>query len=277
MITDSIHGANLVDIVYGQVPGTGDVAEDFVEATKVHRDAMSWDAPGVRMLEVTPAMHPVIARAGQRHLSRDTVVLPPPGPLDTPLEVALRERTSAFGYDDRPLSLVELATLLRRTWEPQEGTGPSYGTQPRRPSPSAGALNPLELWVVVRAVDSLTPGLYHVEMPDHGTALLTRVADVDRDALARAGLQEGMIHDAPVTVVVAMMPWRSRFKYGARAVRFALIEAGHACQTLLLVAAGMGLAARPLGGFCDDEVNRVLGFCGVDEVPLYLVPIGHRR
>ncbi|QNK53237.1 nitroreductase family protein [Dermacoccus sp. PAMC28757] len=194
MITDSVHGANLVDVVYGEVPAPGDPAEDFVEATKIRRDAMSWDAPGVRMLQTTPEMHPIIARAGQRHVSRARTELPAPMKVETSVADALDRRSSADGFADEELTLTELATLLRLAWEPRPGTGPASGTQPRRATPSAGALFPL--------------------------------------------------------------------------------EAGHLCQTLLLTASAMDLAARPLGGFCDDEVNGTLGFCGVDEVPLYLVPVG---
>lgn len=274
MITDSVHGANLVDVVYGKLPEVGDVAEDFVEATKIHRDAMSWDAPGVRMLQTTPEMHPIIARAGQRHISRPAVVLPPPQPIQRSFEEVMSARHSAEGFTDASISLQELSTLLRMVWEPREGTGPATGTQPRRAVPSAGALFPLELWVVVRHVVGLIPGLYHVEMPDAGRASLVRVGDVEEPALARAALQEDMVSAAAVTLVVTMMPWRSRFKYGLRAVRFALIEAGHLCQTVLLTAEALGLGSRALGGFCDDEVSSILGFCGVDEVPLYLIPVG---
>lgn len=274
MITDSVHGANLVDVVYGELPPVADVAEDFVEATKLHRDAMSWDAPGVRMLETTPEMYPIIARAGQKHVSRQAVPLPEPQALECSFTDALAQRRSATAFSQDALTLAEVATVLRLAWEPRTGTGPACGSQPQRPVPSAGALFPLELWLVVRNVDALAPGLYHVEMPDAADACLRRVADVDHAALSRAGLQEEMLSSAACTVVVTMMPWRSRFKYGPRAVRFALIEAGHLCQTVLLTSAATGLAARPLGGFCDDEVSAALGLCGVDEVPLYLVPIG---
>lgn len=274
MITDSVHGANLVDVVYAPVPELGDAAEDFVEATKIHRDAMSWDAPGVRMLQTTPEMLPIIARAGQRHTSRQEIVLPPAEKVETTVQRAALTRRSANGYADEPMSLQQVATLLRMSWEVHAGTGPSHGSQPSRPVPSAGALNPLELWLVVRRVDGIDAGLYHVEMHSAGQASLRAMGRVDHDALARAALQEEFVNDAAVTLVISMMPWRSRFKYGQRAVRFALMEAGHAAQMVLLSASAMGLAARPLGGFCDDEVSNILGMCGVDEVPLYLIPVG---
>lgn len=274
MITDSVHGANLVDVVYGRVPTVGDAAEDFIEATKIHRDAMSWDAPGVRMLQTTPQMYPIIARAGQRHVSRRSVALPAAHQLTGSYSDVVAGRRSTEGFQDSPVELQDLATLLRMVWEPRPGTGPSAGTQPRRSVPSAGALFPLELWVVARNVIGLTPGLYHVEMPGHGTAELVWVSDVDHQAFCLAGLQEEMLSAAAFTIVISMMPWRSRFKYGPRAVRFALLEAGHVCQAILLTAEALGLGARALGGFCDDEVSHCLGFDGVDEAPLYLIPVG---
>jgi SagB-type dehydrogenase family enzyme len=71
------------------------------------------------------------------------------------------------------------------------------------------------------------------------------------------------------------MFWRSRFKYGARAYRFALMEAGHVGQNLLLAAAALGLGAVPLGGFYDREVDAFLGVDGIYEASLYLVPVGY--
>ena len=71
------------------------------------------------------------------------------------------------------------------------------------------------------------------------------------------------------------MFWRSRFKYGARAYRFALMEAGHVGQNLLLAAAALGLDAVPLGGFYDRNVDAFLGVDGIYEASLYLVPVGY--
>lgn len=270
-----IHSANLVDIVYGgRLPDVGDAAEDYVEASKLHRDAMGWDAPGVQFLEQTPAMHPVVARGYRGYESRRAVRLPVPAEVTMSLAEACRRRRSADALTGAGITLGDLSTLLRTAWEPVGSTGPRFGTQPRRPVPSAGALQPLDVWVVAHRVDGLPAGLYYARMPETGTAELVDMGPCDLQALAEASLQPEIVGEAAVTLVVSAMPWRQRFKYGQRALRFALIEAGHLVQTIQLVGSGIGLASRPLGGFVDDEVSRVVGLDGVDEVPLYVLPVG---
>ena len=70
------------------------------------------------------------------------------------------------------------------------------------------------------------------------------------------------------------MFWRTRFKYGLRGYRFALLEAGHAAQNLLLAATALRVPALPLGGFFDARVEALLGIDGVDESVLYGIALG---
>lgn len=67
---------------------------------------------------------------------------------------------------------------------------------------------------------------------------------------------------------------RTAEKYGDRAERYVQMEAGHVCQNMLLEATGLGLAAVPMGAFSDDELRTALGV-GDEELPLYVVPVGH--
>ncbi|TMQ27155.1 MAG: SagB/ThcOx family dehydrogenase [Deltaproteobacteria bacterium] len=48
-------------------------------------------------------------------------------------------------------------------------------------------------------------------------------------------------------------------KYGEKAYRMALFEAGHLAQNLLLVAAASGLAGVPLCGFDDEQLSLSAG------------------
>jgi SagB-type dehydrogenase family enzyme len=79
-----------------------------------------------------------------------------------------------------------------------------------------------------------------------------------------------------IALVVSAMFWRSRFKYGQRGYRFTLLEAGHVVQNVLLAAEALELAAVPVGGFFDRKVAELLDIDGVNEAPLYVVPIGRR-
>ena len=67
---------------------------------------------------------------------------------------------------------------------------------------------------------------------------------------------------------------RTRFKYGLRGYRFALLEAGHVAQNLLLAATALGLAAVPLGAFFDRRADVFLRLDGVNESTLYTIAVG---
>ena len=45
-------------------------------------------------------------------------------------------------------------------------------------------------------------------------------------------------------------------------------------QNMVLAATSLGLTHRPIGGFYDDEVADVIGLDGVNEAPLYILPVG---
>ena len=59
-----------------------------------------------------------------------------------------------------------------------------------------------------------------------------------------------------------------------RGYRFALLEAGHVVQNLLLTATALGLGAVPLGGYYDRLTDEFLGLDGVNESTLYTVAVG---
>jgi nitroreductase len=54
------------------------------------------------------------------------------------------------------------------------------------------------------------------------------------------------------------------------------LEAGHACQNLLLQAVALGLGAVPIGAFRDEEVQEALSLPS-NRKPLYIVPIGYPK
>ncbi|MGI8420822.1 MAG: nitroreductase family protein [Gaiellaceae bacterium] len=61
---------------------------------------------------------------------------------------------------------------------------------------------------------------------------------------------------------------------GLRGYRFALLEAGHLAQNLLLTGTALELACIPLGGFFDRRMDDLLDLDGVNESMLYAVAVG---
>jgi SagB-type dehydrogenase family enzyme len=121
-------------------------------------------------------------------------------------------------------------------------------------------------------VDDVQPGLYFYRPLDHR---LDRLLQGDlSDSLEKATYLGESIRGAGACIVITATFLRSRFKYGERAYRFVLLEAGHIAQNILLVAEAQDLGAVAVGGFVDDQVNDLLGLDGLREAALYLVLVG---
>ncbi len=175
------------------------------------------------------------------------------------IEEALERRRSVRAFVDTPLTAAEIGQLL---WAAQGVTDDAD----HRTSPSAGALYPLELYV------GTSNGLFHYDPVRHG---LTLHAPGDlRPAMHAAGLYQDALGDAPAVFVIAAVFERTAVKYGGRAPRYVHMEAGHAGQNILLEAVALGLAAVPMGAFDDALLTEALSLPD-DQVPLYLIPVGH--
>ena len=182
------------------------------------------------------------------------------------LEALLLQRRSVREYREAALDLSAIGQLL---WAAQGITNP----QGFRTAPSAGALYPLELYVVVGKVDGLSPGLYHYH-PD--THRLQQTEDGDlRHILARAALAQPWVKTAAAVVVVTAVYGRTTRKYGERGIRYVHMEVGHAAQNLFLQAEALGLAAVVVGAFEDDAVATALKL-PTDVQPLMLIPVARK-
>jgi SagB-type dehydrogenase family enzyme len=199
--------------------------------------------------------------------SHGTLALPEPDKAGQhPLENLLQQRRSVRDYRDTPLSLSDIGQLL---WAAQGITH----RQGLRTAPSAGALYPLELYVIAGRVDSLPAGIYHYQ-PD-GHRLLTKHRGDRRNGLARAAFGQPWLEDAAAVVVFAAVFERTARKYGERAVRYVHMETGHAAQNLFLQAGALGLDTVTVGAFDDNAVTSMLQL-PADARPLLLMPVGGR-
>ncbi len=205
------------------------------------------------------------AMAGQS--SQASIILPDPAKDGLfSVEAALQARRSIRSYADEALTLAEVGQLL---WAAQ-GTTSSRGF---RTAPSAGALYPLEIFVVVGNVTDLPSGVYRYHPNTHALGK-TSGGDL-RQALRQSALGQRCLAEAPVVMVISAVYERTTAKYRERGVRYAMMEAGHAAQNIYLQAVSLEIGTVVIGAFQDKQVQSVLN-CRADEKPLYLMPLGKK-
>jgi SagB-type dehydrogenase family enzyme len=249
----------------GRPSRSGAVARAFDEATKhslqsVRRRGhfLDWDNK--------PKPFKVIPGSDRVELPRG---VPPTG---VPVLEAVRTGTAASG--ERSPGLVDLARLLV--------TG--AGVRPRvhaggqefffRRYASAGALYPVEIYAACSSLSGLPAGVYHFD--PRGPAL-ERLREGDhRGYLVRAVGGEPAVAEAPITMVLTGIPWRTAWKYTERGYRHLFWDAGMILANLLALASAAALPAEVILGFVDDEVEALLGLDRAREFPLCLLSVGSR-
>ena len=182
------------------------------------------------------------------------------------VEKAMRGRRSIRSYSDAPLTLAEVSQLL---WAAQGITN----DRGFRTAPSAGALYPLEVYVVAGKVEGLPAGIYKYRPREHE---LWRVDLGDkRRELSGAALGQEPVADGAIDIVFAAVYGRTAVKYGERATRYVHMEIGHAAQNVFLQAGALDLGAAVIGAFFDEEVEKVVQM-ERDERALYIMPVGRK-
>ena len=194
---------------------------------------------------------------------KEEIILPDPKMKgEISLEEAFSSRRSDRHFQQKDLELEHISQIL---WAAQGITESSRGF---RTAPSAGALYTLELFVVK------SDGLFHYIPADHK---LEKLSPSDfRSDLMKASLFQESISEAPAVIVIAAVFERTTVKYGERGVRYVYMEAGHACQNILLEATALGLGAVPIGAFSDNEVQKALSL-QLNCIPLYVIPVGYKK
>ena len=178
----------------------------------------------------------------------------------------LHKRRSVRHFKDEPMTKSELSQLL---WAAQGITNQGSGF---RTAPSAGALYPVETYVVVNSVTDVEPGVYHYAVDKHELDQL-RVGDF-RLPVAQAALDQEMAYRANVVFIWTAVFERSRWKYKQRAYRYVYLDAGHIAQNVALAAVAQDLGSCQIAALYDDEVNELVGADGIEESVVYMTVVG---
>ncbi|MBN1263658.1 MAG: SagB/ThcOx family dehydrogenase [Candidatus Pacebacteria bacterium] len=197
-----------------------------------------------------------------------TISLPLPQ-LDSSvsLEEAISKRRSKRNFKNDRLTLQQVSQIL---WAAQGITDQKNNL---RTAPSAGALYPLDLYLVVgeEKVTGLTAGVYHYLSQIHE---LERILEKDlRDSLMKASLFQVYVKKAPIILIITVEYERTTQKYGKRGVQYAHMEAGHVGQNVALQVTSLDLGTVTVGAFEPEKIKKILNL-PTNYQPLYVMPIG---
>jgi SagB-type dehydrogenase family enzyme len=183
---------------------------------------------------------------------------------DMPVETALFKRRSVRDFVDYTISLKDISQLL---WAGQGITG----QRGFRTAPSAGALYPIDLYLVVEKVNGLETGLYKYDPFRHNLIFVTK----DKSIKSLPTIQDWAKTTSAVIIITGAYN-RTTIKYGQRGIRYVHIEAGSVGQNIYLQSEVLGLGTTYIGAFEDSRTRNYLGV-NKDVTPLGILPIGKPR
>ena len=208
----------------------------------------------------------------KRYPDSPRIPLPPPETEGgMPLWKILSRRRSVRDFDSRPITDQQLSQLL---WASQGITAEQLGYK-FRTVPSAGALYPVETYLIANNVQEIPQGVYHYDILEHCLEPL-RQGDY-RVTIARAALDQRIAYDANVVFAWTAVFERCKWKYRQRAYRYLYLDAGHIAQALAMAAVALDLGSCQIAALYDEEVNDLLGVDGIEESAIYMTVVGNPK
>ncbi|HME25306.1 MAG TPA: SagB/ThcOx family dehydrogenase [Acetobacteraceae bacterium] len=266
-------------------PAADSLAELYHENSKLRRINSREYGRFVSSLTKLPYLIEKMAHSYKVYPTAKTISLPLISlPLDEwsacasslTLEEVIQRRRTVRTFSGEPLSLSIISKLLHYTYGITTTSTPPPGLRNRnvcfRAAPSAGALYPLEVYLVTWRTLGLNPGIYHYCVPTHSLELVA--AGNFADEATEYTFCEDLIDTAAGFFFVTGIFQRTMLKYNERGYRFVLLDAGHMAENMCLMACSLGLGIVPIGGFQDDEINRVLAVDGINETVVYAMAVG---
>lgn len=184
------------------------------------------------------------------------------------VEEAIQKRRSIREFKRDKIAFDDLGKIL---WSAMGYQNLSSGG---RTAPSAGACYPLLSYAAIGkdGIEGIEEGLYFYFFRDH--SLKKRLDGDLRQELSQAALNQDFISVAPVSIIFTAVMSLTTDSYGERGIRYVYIDLGHAAQNVYLQASAMGLGTVAVGAYHDSKVAEILSLPR-EEIPLYIMPIGH--
>ncbi|HEY9869519.1 MAG TPA: SagB/ThcOx family dehydrogenase [Candidatus Obscuribacterales bacterium] len=192
---------------------------------------------------------------------------------DMRLDTAILTRRSGRSWSTVPLAKSVLGSVLHLANGVRRKESALLPPGCDRNAPSAGALGSVELFCCVLNVEGVQPGLYYFDNTGH-RLLLVKEGQFATWLSACVMLQEDFCRSGVIIFLVSAQK-RLASKYGIRAYRLGLLDAGHVSQNIYLASTAYGLQACAVGGFVDSEVNNALGIDGISHCAVLALAVGN--
>lgn len=218
-----------------------------------------------KLIQTLPTLHP------------ENILIELPEPKfdsNFSIERTLKERRSTRSYLDAPLTLAELSQIL---WAAYGVTYfvedmPEFLRGGLKTAPSAGALYPLDIYVVVSNVSELEKGVYKYK-PEGHKLILIGTEDV-KQKLLECAYGQTMVEEASASLVYSAIFSRTTEKYGDRGrERYVCMDLGHSAENVYLQAVSLNIGTCAIGAFDDLKLRMLINMTQQEE-PLYIMPLG---
>jgi SagB-type dehydrogenase family enzyme len=199
----------------------------------------------------------------------EKIILPKNLKTSSLLEKVIKKRRSIREFSGKPISLKQISKILFYS------AGITYKNknwnETRRAYPSAGARYPLELYPIILNGTDIKRGIYHYNVKLHCLEIIKR-GDF-KNKLLEITNQE-WVKNANMFIPISAIFKRTQMKYGERGYRYIFLDAGHLAQNIYLITTAIGLGCCTIGGFLDNEINKLLELDGKTESVIYIAVIG---
>ncbi len=255
----------------------------LVETARAHREGQIRDI--VRNREVLKARMPeflsdqymgVPMPSPVKDYPSNSKLIELPEPTDETVRTSsifqcIKQRKSRRKFTDDPLSLSELSYLLWATQGVRKFMPENKGSF--RNTPSGGARQPMETYLAINHVADLPVGIYRYLPFEHKLLFQSSVQDL-QDKLSEYSYGQQFVGRCAVCFIWTAIPYRIEWRYGSEAKKDILQEAGHICQNLYLTCESIHCGTCGINAYRQEKVDELIGVNGVDEMTVYLSPVG---
>jgi SagB-type dehydrogenase family enzyme len=188
----------------------------------------------------------------------------------------MSKRRSVREVTGKSVDLLDLGEILFSGMGITGFTRNCVGELPLKMTPSGGARNPYEAYVIARNVDGLEPGVYHYSALENS---LGRLKGALPNCMGELVGGQNWVNGMACVIILSAFMYRTMWKYDdPNAYRVMLIEAGHIGQNMILTGTERGMTVCPTAALCHEPLFDLLELPSrITCAPIYALAVGYPK